>query len=158
MSKIVASSGNVFEDIGFDATEAANLKLRADLMVQVRSVIEERGLTQMEAARLFAVSQPRISDIVRGKIHGFTIDALVTMLSRGGVRTRVVTDRRDHREPVVQLHNLERELSNFWARISAAECAAWTELIDSSPGRNRRVEEATSATQHAAASDYALCA
>jgi predicted XRE-type DNA-binding protein len=80
------SSGNVFRDLGFPAPEAESLKLRAALMVQIRRLIEGRKLTQAAAASIFGVTQPRVSDLVRGKIDLFSIDTLVDMLARAGVR------------------------------------------------------------------------
>ena len=71
------SSGNVFRDLGFSAEEAENLRIRADLMIQLTKLIEARGLTQAAAAKLLDVTQPRISDLVRGKINRFSIDSLV---------------------------------------------------------------------------------
>jgi predicted XRE-type DNA-binding protein len=88
-TKIVRSSGNVFEDLGFAPEEAEHLRIRSALMAMVRTVIEARGLTQARAAKLFGVSQPRVSDIVRGKIDLFTIDSLVDMLARAGVRVEL---------------------------------------------------------------------
>lgn len=84
------SSGNVFLDLGFPPAEAEHLLLRAKLMSAVDDVITERKLTQAQAARVFGVSQPRVSDVIRGKIGRFTIDALVEMLARAGVRLDIV--------------------------------------------------------------------
>jgi predicted XRE-type DNA-binding protein len=84
---ITPRGGNVFADIGFPPAEAANLKMRSQLMTEVCDVIA--GKTQVEAAEMLGVSQPRVSDLVRGKIGLFTIDALVNMLAHGGVRLRV---------------------------------------------------------------------
>jgi predicted XRE-type DNA-binding protein len=77
--------GNVFADVGFEPEQAANLLIRTDLMIEIENIIEQRGLRQKDAAGLFGVSQPRISDLVRGKIDTFTIDSLVTMLAHAGV-------------------------------------------------------------------------
>jgi predicted XRE-type DNA-binding protein len=88
------SSGNVFADLGFPKEEAAHLLIRADLMIQVKALIEERGLTQKRAAQLLGVSQPRISDLVRGRIDLFSIDTLVEMLTHLGVAVTVKTKRR----------------------------------------------------------------
>ncbi len=85
------SSGNVFADIGFDQDEAEHLRIRSALMATLREVLEKRKLTQAEAAELFEVSQPRVSDLVRGKIGLFSIDMLVDMLARAGVRVDVRT-------------------------------------------------------------------
>lgn len=88
-TKIGRSSGNVFKDLGFPAEEAEHLRVRADLMIALSRVIQERGLTQVKAAQLFGVSQPRVSDLVRGKIHRFSIDTLVEMLGHAGVRVEI---------------------------------------------------------------------
>jgi predicted XRE-type DNA-binding protein len=88
--KITPSSGNVFTDLGFGEEEAEHLRIRSDLMIAVRKLIEERKLTQSAAAKLMGVTQPRISDLVRGRIDLFSIDALVGMLARAGVHVEVV--------------------------------------------------------------------
>jgi predicted XRE-type DNA-binding protein len=82
--KITRSTGNVFEDLGFPKEEAENLKVRSTLMAIIRTIITEEGLTQARAAKLFGVTQPRISDLVRGKIELFSIDALVNMVAASG--------------------------------------------------------------------------
>lgn len=87
--KITRSSGNIFVDLGFGREEAERLRIRSALMGTVRELIEIRGLTQTQAAKLFGVSQPRISDLVRGKIGLFSIDTLVDMLASGGVRVEL---------------------------------------------------------------------
>ena len=89
-SKITPSSGNVFADLGFEPEEAEHLRIRSDLMIAIRKLIQERKLTQAEAARVFGVTQPRISNLVRGRIDLFSIDTLVDMLARAGVRVEIV--------------------------------------------------------------------
>jgi predicted XRE-type DNA-binding protein len=81
--------GNVFLDIGFDADEAANLLVRADLMMMIENIVNTRGLKQKDAAKLLGVSQPRVSDLLRGQIDAFTIDSLVNMLGKAGMRVAV---------------------------------------------------------------------
>lgn len=66
-----------------------HLRLRTELMEAVRDVILRRGLRQADAAALFGVAQPRVSDLVRGKIELFSIDTLVGMLAAAGVRTDI---------------------------------------------------------------------
>lgn len=92
--RIRKSSGNVFRDLGFGAEEAENLRIRADLMIQLTKLIEARGLTQAAAAKLLGVTQPRISDLVRGKIDRFSIDSLVEMLGHTGAQISFVVTRR----------------------------------------------------------------
>jgi predicted XRE-type DNA-binding protein len=87
----VASSGNVFTDLGFPPAEAEYLRIRSALMIELASIIEKRGLTQQEAANVLGVSQPRVSDIVRGRIARFTIDTLIEMLGRLGVSVSLTT-------------------------------------------------------------------
>src|SRR5712692_9015727 len=89
-TKIRRSSGNVFRDLGLSRDEAEHLKVRSTLMIQLRKLLEARRLTQAAAADLFGVSQPRISDLVRGKIELFSIDTLVDMLANAGVRVSLV--------------------------------------------------------------------
>lgn len=85
----VPRDGNVFLALGFEPGEAANLLIRADLMIAIEDIIRTRGLKQKDAARLFGVSQPRISDLLRGKSDTFTIDSLVNMLGHAGLRVRL---------------------------------------------------------------------
>lgn len=87
---IQRSSGNVFSDLGFEPEEALNLKLRSDLMIEISKLIEERGLTQTAAAEILRVTQPRISDLVRGKIDRFSVDSLIEMLGHAGAEISFV--------------------------------------------------------------------
>jgi predicted XRE-type DNA-binding protein len=88
------ASRNVFQDLGFGPEEAENLRVRADLMIALSKLIEDRGLTQVQAAKLFGVSQPRVSDLVRGKIERFSVDTLIAMLGAAGTQVRVTTKQR----------------------------------------------------------------
>jgi predicted XRE-type DNA-binding protein len=90
------SGRNVFADLGFSPEEAQNLKVRADLMIELSKLIEARELTQAAAAKLLGVTQPRVSDLVRGKIHRFSVDTLIGMLGRAGATVSLVvtTNRR----------------------------------------------------------------
>ena len=94
-TKMIRGSDNIFADIGFPPKEAANLKLRSDLMTALIAVIEMRDLTQAKAAKMFGVSQPRVSDLMRGRIDKFSVDTLIAMLGSADVSVRVVIrDRR----------------------------------------------------------------
>ena len=85
--KFTRSSGNVFLDIGFAPGEAENLLLRAQLMSRVREAV--RAMSQREAAKRFGVTQPRLNDLLRGKIDKFSLDALVNMLGHAGMRVEM---------------------------------------------------------------------
>jgi len=76
---------DIFKAIEDDPAIAENLRLRAQMMALLRDTIKAKGLTQTAAAELFGVSQPRISDLTRGKIERFKIDMLVNMLARAGI-------------------------------------------------------------------------
>jgi predicted XRE-type DNA-binding protein len=91
--RIRRSSGNVFRDLGFGREEAENLKVRADLMIELTKLLRSRRLTQVRAAKLLGVTQPRISDLMRGKIQRFSVDSLIDMLGRAGVRVTFTTKR-----------------------------------------------------------------
>jgi predicted XRE-type DNA-binding protein len=88
-SMVTIGSSNVFEDVGFDTEEAINLKIRADLMLDLRRFIQSRQWTQTEAAEYFGETQPRISNLMNGDIDRFSIDKLVQMLTRAGMDVRV---------------------------------------------------------------------
>jgi len=93
MEKITASSGNVFADLGFDEAEAANLQLRSRLMAELKSIIEESGMTQVQAAGKLGIHQSRISDLMRGKIDRFSTDILVNLLARTGRHVSVQVEK-----------------------------------------------------------------
>lgn len=86
--RVTASTGNVFRDVGFRREEAEHLLVRADLMIQVQKLIAARRLKQRDAAEILRVSQPRVSDLLRGRIDLFSTDALIDMLARFGARVR----------------------------------------------------------------------
>ena len=76
---------SVWDAIEDDPAQAANMKHRSALMMAISEHVKAKGLNQTEAAKLFAVSQPRISDLMRGKIGMFSIDTLVAMLAAAGI-------------------------------------------------------------------------
>lgn len=88
--KVTPSSGNVFRDLGFSADEAEHLLIRADLLIQLQKAIASRGLTQAKAAKILRVTQPRVSDVLRGRIDLFSTDSIIDMLARLGVQLRFV--------------------------------------------------------------------
>ena len=87
--RVIKSSGNVFLDLGFEPAEAQVLALRADMMVRLRRLIEERGWTQIQAARELGIAQSRVSDLTNGKWEKFSLDMLVTLAVRGGKRVKL---------------------------------------------------------------------
>ncbi|MDF2691339.1 MAG: putative helix-turn-helix domain containing protein [Gammaproteobacteria bacterium] len=75
---------NVYEATGVSKPEAEKMLVKAKLMMTISEFIDANNLTQEEAARLMQVSRPRVSDVIRGQISKFTIDALIDMLARAG--------------------------------------------------------------------------
>jgi predicted XRE-type DNA-binding protein len=88
---IVNSSGNIFVDLGYSPDEAAILQMRADLMANLRKFIKTRKLTQAKAAEILGVSQSRISDLTRGKWERFSLEMLITLATRAGMRVALRT-------------------------------------------------------------------
>ncbi len=76
---------SVWDAIEDTPAEAENMKLRSALMMALKEHIARTGMSQSQAAKLFGVTQPRVSDLVRGKIDLFGLDALVTMASAAGL-------------------------------------------------------------------------
>lgn len=82
MAKV--TKGNVFEDLGFDPADSADLALRTYLMTEIRKFIERNNLTQVNAAKFFGVKQPKISNIINGKVEEISSDYLVGLLAKTG--------------------------------------------------------------------------
>ncbi len=85
---------SVWDAIEESPTEAASMKLRAELAIEIVERLRERKLTQAKAAELIGVTQPRISDLVRGRLDLFSLDVLVDMADRVGLRTRMIISRK----------------------------------------------------------------
>ena len=73
--------------------EAASMKSRSSLMMALSEVIRERGMTQIEAAELFGVTQPRVSDLMRGKFNLFSLDTLIDMAATAGMAPMVTVSK-----------------------------------------------------------------
>ncbi|RZI79908.1 MAG: XRE family transcriptional regulator [Rubrivivax sp.] len=80
---------SVWDAIEDTPQEAASLRARSALMMSLTEAIKAQGLTQAQAAELFGVTQPRISDLVRGKISLFSLDGLVDMASTAGMNPTI---------------------------------------------------------------------
>lgn len=91
-------SGNVFADLGL--TDADERMLKAQLAVQIRRFIEEKGWTQVEAAEAVGLDQPKVSHLLRGRLAGFSVDRLLNILNRLGhsVEVRISAEEYDPEE------------------------------------------------------------
>ena len=83
--KVTESSGNIFKDLGFPPHEAQVMLLRAQLAEGLRVRMGREKLTQTKAAKRLGITQPRISDITRGKVELLSLDYLVLLCARAGI-------------------------------------------------------------------------
>jgi len=83
------SCGNVFIDLGFEPAEAEVMKLRAEVMIRTAQQLKARGWTQAQAARELGITQPRVSRLIKGKIEDFSLDMLLTLAARAGLRPQL---------------------------------------------------------------------
>ncbi len=72
--------------------EAANMRLRSELMIAVKQTVARWDVTQAEAARRLEVTQPRLNDLLRGRIGNFSLDALILLAARAGLSVRVLIE------------------------------------------------------------------
>jgi len=77
---------NVWDALEPDPVKAENLKLRSSLMLALTRYIKSKGMTQAQAAKVFGVTQPRVSNLIHGKIDAFALDLLVRMATAAGLR------------------------------------------------------------------------
>jgi predicted XRE-type DNA-binding protein len=85
--KVQEGSGNVFADIGMPNPEEARAK--AEIALRVTDMIAKRGLTQLEAGHLLNISQPRVSDLARGRLVKFSLDTLLTFARQVGLHVEI---------------------------------------------------------------------
>ncbi|MDO8773577.1 MAG: helix-turn-helix transcriptional regulator [Burkholderiaceae bacterium] len=83
---VIKGSANIFSDLGFDVEEAQNLLLRSQTMMVISKWFEDSGLTQAAAAKTLGLTQPRLNQLLKGRIGEFSLDALVNMATRAGMR------------------------------------------------------------------------
>ena len=83
------SYASVWDALADTPAEAANLRARAELMQQIAAIVEENEWTQVEAARHCGVTQPRMNDLLRGRVSHFSLDALVNIATAIGRRVHV---------------------------------------------------------------------
>lgn len=86
---VFASVWDALEEI---PSTAANMRARAQVMIGLREHITGWQATQAEAARRLGITQPRLSDLLRGRIDRFSLDALINLATRAGLRVRVEID------------------------------------------------------------------
>ena len=88
--KYTRGSGNIFIDLGFPKAEAENLRIRADVTICIIRFFRESGMTQVAAAKLLGLTQPRLNALLKGRIDLFSLDALVNIAGRAGLKVRLL--------------------------------------------------------------------
>ena len=130
------SSGNVFADIGFTPAEAAELTAKSSMIIAIKDTIEQRKLTQQEAARLCGTDQPTLSKVFRGRMESVTIDRLASWLNALGRDVEIIvksSPRRRHRGRLRVIEASVPTIRNPTALRSSLraiqECAVTTGLV-----------------------------
>jgi predicted XRE-type DNA-binding protein len=100
-SQVTASSGNVFADLGLE--DASELSAKSGLVNKIALIIEARGLTQMQAAALLDIDQPKISNLLRGRLEGFSIERLFRFLTSLDQDVEIVIRDKAHKHGAVQV-------------------------------------------------------
>lgn len=95
------SSGNVFEDLGFENPDEELAK--AELSIQIRHIIESKRLNQEQAGKLLGISQSEVSNLVRGKVGRFTIDRIIKYLNALDKDVEIITRDRPENRPATVL-------------------------------------------------------
>jgi predicted XRE-type DNA-binding protein len=88
--QLSAKGRTAFQELGFQDAEASELLRKSELMAQLEQYVSRNGITQAKAAQVFGVSQPRVSDLMNGKLSVFSLDELVRMYEATGSRIRLV--------------------------------------------------------------------
>lgn len=84
--KVTKSSGNVFLDLGYPPEEAAVLLMRAEIMTDLMNFIKSKKLSQAKAASMLGISQSRVSDLIRGRWEKFSLEMLIILATKAGMR------------------------------------------------------------------------
>jgi predicted XRE-type DNA-binding protein len=88
MEDVISSSGNVFEDLG--VSEPADRLAKAELARKIGEIITKRHLNQADAAKLLGVDQPKVSNIMNGRLSGFSLERLIHFLNILGREVQIV--------------------------------------------------------------------
>lgn len=86
---IVSGSGNVFIDLGFEPAEAEVMLMRVKVLAQTSQRLKEKGWTQAKAAEELGITQPRVSRLLKGKVEDFSLDMLVTLAGKLGLKPQI---------------------------------------------------------------------
>lgn len=103
--RIVASSGNIYKDFGYP--DADDMQTKAGLVMQLQRIIDERGLTQQQAAEILGIDQPKVSNLLRGRFRGYSVSRLMAFLNAFDQDVEIVvrpkSGDRSHAQTIVRL-------------------------------------------------------
>jgi predicted XRE-type DNA-binding protein len=119
-TKLTPSSGDVFRDIGLSAGESKDLRLRSDLMIELGEQVRALNTSQIKVAERLGITQPRVCNLLKGRIDLFSLDSLVELLGRLGNAVDVSV-----RRPV-------REIQSFQTATSVEAVFGVASVIPSS--------------------------
>ena len=85
----IPGSGNVFIDLGFEPAEAEVMLMRVKVLAQTSQRLKEKGWTQAKAAEELGITQPRVSRLMKGKVEDFSLDMLVTLAGKLGLKPQI---------------------------------------------------------------------
>jgi predicted XRE-type DNA-binding protein len=110
-SSFTESSGNVFADLGLP--DAGTRLAKAELARSVAAIIQKRGLTQREAARILEIDQPKVSAITRGRLGDFSLERLLMLVNRLGmdIDIAVSPNPEPSRPPRMTVHGVDEALA-----------------------------------------------
>lgn len=101
MKMVTRGSGNVFRDLGL--ADADVLQAKADLVFKISSIIEKRGLSQVEAAQILGVTQPKVSALLRGHLDGFSLKRIMRFLAALDQRIEIKVRPKTRRARAVEI-------------------------------------------------------
>lgn len=116
---------NIFDAITEDAAEASELQTRSDLMIAIRDILNAKGWDQKQAAAAMGITQPRVSDLVNGRIEKFSIDKLMTCLYKVGFRFKPVFKDGELSMSVQKVGELNDFLKGNLEKPLSKETKAW---------------------------------
>ena len=109
-TRIHQTKNNVFLDL--DLKEASELQARSSLIFKIGQIIKKRGLTQLEAAKIMGIDQPKISNLMRGRLAGFSTERLFKFLNALGQDVEIVIKPKRNSKSVAEVRVLEDCLSS----------------------------------------------
>jgi predicted XRE-type DNA-binding protein len=130
----VESSGNVFADLGF--ANADEMLAKAELAIKIAEILRQRSLTQVQAAAVLGVDQPKVSALIRGRLSGFSIERLLRFLLRLGTDVSITIKPHSRRRPKPRARTARRA-----ARFPAEGVLTVEEFVAGKASKSRKKQQ-----------------